>query len=898
MPKIVITEVDNTSPGIIDESTDVVYIPGFVNLDKDSNGNYFNDNLYKKDSQGNIVYDEQGKPEYIGIKPNEPTLFTSISEFESLCGVQPAYFSEDQTYDSLVGDTPNADGSMPGFSSDAIPYHGIMFSGPVAEGKVGQADPAYVMAKELLSAGLNVLYERVNADDYTETFSQQQEQPSDWEEYYYKYEIASECLVDVTDTTVPTMFTKQNGEVYNPELTYYTRGTIIDPQEYEPGRIINTIAFVPVGQDRQEGPEYVTVSYDPVTSIISQPVGDSVPEYFVLTSQLPEVEQVKYFTKNTIEFSQYIPKYEANKYYALQNGVYLQLSSSTPPTDWGQGTYYENKGSAEQPDYEQVQFVLSVSPQYTANTYYKPTLLTDAQPGDWGTATYYEKVSGVYKEVAEETPYKANKFYKLEQVTQSAVPDDWKPAEGQYCEPVESTEPVEYKDVTITLDYLPKFEEFNETTVLVYDSENNCYNTVTTKPDNWGIADFYTSTQVSLQTLEVTSAPQPDPENRITYYEGTMYLPHSWITGYKQGVQSSIIYNPVQSVITSTGTESAPVWDNKATYRLLDNGINIANMYKCLQSVYAITDTGLSDKGNYSIKYLTSGGYPVYEYNQNSIVTQMMALCQERGDCVAFIDHTDNPHRNQNIDQPGSLYYTVKNDLTFQTGGEFATMFTPWATYTRTTTDLDDQLRTAEGYKPTIRMPGSYAYFLGLGDSIQTNPNWLAIAGVARGLVRNLASGGMTTNIPNGAADKMTPRDALSVNPITNIKPYGYTIWGNRTLKNNATEGNLTATSFLATRNLVSDIKKEVYRVCRKLTFEQNTDVLWVNFKSEMTPLLDRMLHGYGISNYKLQKDVNHPRFNERATLCVKIIISPVDAVEDFYVSIILEDNDNVTVTE
>ena len=32
MPKIVITEVDNTSPGVLSESTDVVYIPGFVNL--------------------------------------------------------------------------------------------------------------------------------------------------------------------------------------------------------------------------------------------------------------------------------------------------------------------------------------------------------------------------------------------------------------------------------------------------------------------------------------------------------------------------------------------------------------------------------------------------------------------------------------------------------------------------------------------------------------------------------------------------------------------------------------------------------------------------------------------------------------------------------------------------
>ena len=32
MPKIVITEIDETTPGVFAESTDVVYIPGFVNL--------------------------------------------------------------------------------------------------------------------------------------------------------------------------------------------------------------------------------------------------------------------------------------------------------------------------------------------------------------------------------------------------------------------------------------------------------------------------------------------------------------------------------------------------------------------------------------------------------------------------------------------------------------------------------------------------------------------------------------------------------------------------------------------------------------------------------------------------------------------------------------------------
>lgn len=882
MPKIVITEQDLTSPGVIDESTDVVYIPGFVNLDRSINSN---------------LYEDNGDGDYIGIQPNKPTLFSSISEFEAMCGVQPAYFSEDQTYASLVGTTPNADGSMPGFSSDAIPYHGVMFYGPRGDQQYGQADPSYVMAKEILSAGLSVLYERVNADDYTETFVNQSNAPEDWESNYQNYQIANSVLIDVTDTTVPTMFTKQNGEIYNPELTYYTRGTAADPEDA--GNPL-TIAFIPVNESRQEGAYYQEVSTslnDEGQDIISDAVTGSVPEYFVLTSSLSKeqleqqnIEVINYYTKTQISFTTYEPVYEANTYYVLQNGQYIQLTSTTPPTDWGVGEYYSDTEGTR------VQFVYQCTPAYVDSQFYKFNVVTGEQPEDWESGTYYKRSGSVgsyiYEQKTAEDEYSEGTYYKLEQVS-GPQPSDWGTSD-EYCSQVPESDPATYQQVTFSPSYIPTFSTASsQGTVIRFDADNNFYTEVTSEPSDWGTAQFYVR---STEPVSPLSLPQP-PDPETLYYTGTYYIPHSWVVGYSQGVQTSIEYVDVQGVQTSGGFV-APVWNAKATYRLPNDGINIANMYNSLQSLYAITDTGLSDKGNYSIKYLTSGGYPVYEYSQNALVTQMMNLCVERGDCVAFIDHTDNPYRNQNIDQPGSLYYTVKNDLTFQTNGEFATMFTPWATYNRTTTDLDEQLRTADGYDPTIRMPASFAYFLGLGDSVITNPNWLAIAGVARGLVQNLSSGGMTTNIPNGAADKMSPRDGIAINPITNIRPYGYTIWGNRTLKNNATQGNLTATSFLNIRNLVSDIKKEVYRVCRKLTFEQNSDVLWANFKSELTPLLDRMLHGYGISNYKLQKDVEHPRYNERATLCVKIIISPVEAVEDFYVSIVMQDDEDVDISE
>ena len=314
-------------------------------------------------------------------------------------------------------------------------------------------------------------------------------------------------------------------------------------------------------------------------------------------------------------------------------------------------------------------------------------------------------------------------------------------------------------------------------------------------------------------------------------------------------------------------------------------------MYSTLPSVFSTGNVeGIIDRGNYSVKYITSGGYPVFEYDNNNLANAMMNFAENRGDCVAIIDHTKYPTRMLDPNQDASVYKAIQSAAF--TNGDFGTMFTPWATYSRTTTDSSDE----EGYKSetSFDAPASFAYLTSLADSIKTNANWLAVAGAARGKVLNLSTGGMLTLIPNGVADAMQPRsNATAVNAITNISPYGHTIWGNRTLKKN--EHNLVATSFLNIRNLVSDVKKTCYRTARGLTFEQDTDVLWINFKSEISKLLDRMKSGYGISGYKIIRDNTHEKAPEKATLCAKVILYPTYAVEDFYITIVLKD-DEVTV--
>lgn len=596
--------------------------------------------------------------------------------------------------------------------------------------------------------------------------------------------------------------------------------------------------------------------------------GDSDPSYIMAKEYLNAGLNVIYERVNSKEELQRLSKapkdWNTNytKYYTEVYEVYKSLSEFNVAPLWYEkvtpgtkirGTYYKATRDSYDP-YEVSGFEKVM--------YYTPT---EAEDGMYQKiADFYFKVDITKEELSPE--YESDSIYEIALDGKEKGDTEWKP--NTYWRKMNGTKTYISKEQWIQL----------SSTTKIYEDTYVCF----TSGDG-EMFDYNTAMGINSYIFEALYS-NDHRGGDIVYGEDSFA---SWLVYYKNLYMK--LYNqmsliPEQASVPSFNDFGGGVY----TY---GDGINIKNMYNALEGVYNSSDLdGLSDKGNYSIKYLTSGGYPVYEYNNNSIVSKMIDLAVKRGDCVAFIDHTDHSDRDDNIDHRGSVYATVSNDQIFRANGDFATMFTPWASYNRVTVDRDDEGDIIKS--SSVRMPASYAYFTALGDSIRTNANWLAIAGSARGVVPNLSSNGMTTNIPNGAADKMQPRDGVAVNAITNIKPYGYTIWGNRTLKNNGEKGNLTATSFLNIRNLISDVKKVTYRVARQLTFEQNNEILWINFKSLIAPTLDRMLSGYGISGYKIIRDTAHEKASEKATVCAKIILYPVYAVEDFYITVVLKDDE------
>ena len=378
-----------------------------------------------------------------------------------------------------------------------------------------------------------------------------------------------------------------------------------------------------------------------------------------------------------------------------------------------------------------------------------------------------------------------------------------------------------------------------------------------------------------------------------------------------------------------------PVYYDNVVKREADGShgaITVESMYEHIGNEFA----KLQDPNQFNVKYITSGGYPTFEYtggntsqSQFNLSASMMKVATQggispnkpakdevvnvgRGDVIAFIDHTNNPQRalsgngsvwqslsGDNLAEPTTSDTAIKywennavvdNALQYTSYGA---MFTPWFKYTTKYTDnyVQSGNKKVSTGKFVIKMPASFAYLMDLANSIKQFPSWLAIAGVNRGQVMNYTGRTTSEVLTNKIAQNYQYRqDTTSMNPITEIRPYGQCIWGNRTLKPH--EDGLTATCFLNIRNLVCDVKKTVYRAAKRCLFEQDTEVLWINFKSQITPILDQMVTGQGISAYKIQRVPT----KEKAKMEAKVILYPIYAIEDIEVTVVMKDEE-VSVT-
>ena len=278
----------------------------------------------------------------------------------------------------------------------------------------------------------------------------------------------------------------------------------------------------------------------------------------------------------------------------------------------------------------------------------------------------------------------------------------------------------------------------------------------------------------------------------------------------------------------------------------------------------------LANKNLYNIKFITYGGY--------KSGTAAGKTASDRGDCLALID------LEEGLDYKGLESKLKKSDDSSSSssalsGNKYSAVFFPWCHF---------ELENTKGTGNYL-LPGSVAYLLAYGVSVQNNDNWMAASGVSRGAVPNLVApefelteGQM--HFLQGDDDKVSP--SAYVNPIMMVGSYGYRIWGNRTM--DVDSGIDSYFKFLNIRMLLCDIKKTLYLASIRNTFEPNDDVTWINFKAMCAGLLDRMTSGRGLRWYRWKKEKSDKKAQIKATLT----ISPIEAVEYFDLLVYLTDEE------
>jgi hypothetical protein len=275
------------------------------------------------------------------------------------------------------------------------------------------------------------------------------------------------------------------------------------------------------------------------------------------------------------------------------------------------------------------------------------------------------------------------------------------------------------------------------------------------------------------------------------------------------------------------------------------------------------------------------------------------AVNSGRGDCIALIEIDESKYISGEGRPENRIITAIQSMADINAdNGKYCACTVPSVVYNMA---ADDR------FGGNRKFPGAFHYLACFDNSLGLGfAEWYAAAGYTRG-VSSYTIDHTSVKLGEIAVNALEPRNIkdqekqpkFAVNVIANFRGSHY-LWGNRTCHplGEAAGGNdLVASHFLNIRQLCTTIKKQLYVSCRRFTFDPNSDVLWINFKNSITPMLDRMKADQGVRDYKIEKVYT----DKKATLKARIRIVPIEAVEDFLLEVSLEDSlgeTAVTVTE
>ena len=245
--------------------------------------------------------------------------------------------------------------------------------------------------------------------------------------------------------------------------------------------------------------------------------------------------------------------------------------------------------------------------------------------------------------------------------------------------------------------------------------------------------------------------------------------------------------------------------------------------------------------------------------SEASVVTAMLALAENRGDCLYLVDPPKGLTRDGVVNWHnggGDYQHSAFNS-------SYGALYYDWVTIY----DPVNKVRVA--VPPSVVVGATFAY------SDRTTEVWYAPAGLNRGLVR-------------GVLDSITPlskpdanylySDGNHINSIYDDPQVGLVLWGQKTLS----RAN-TALDRVNVRRLLNYLKRVVVAACNYLTFEPNDRVTWNSFEMKILPILRNIKNKRGIYEFRVVKGetiVTAEDIDNYIMPCM-IMIRPTKAAEE-----------------
>jgi len=304
-----------------------------------------------------------------------------------------------------------------------------------------------------------------------------------------------------------------------------------------------------------------------------------------------------------------------------------------------------------------------------------------------------------------------------------------------------------------------------------------------------------------------------------------------------------------QEPFRNTGTKSKTEKTSYAYYsikRAVDSVSDPEVIEMNIATMPGITNTGLTD--------------------------HLMGTCESRADALAIIDldggytpASENDDTEAERSQSG-VDEVVSNIRDRGLNTSYGCAYYPWVQIRDRTTNFP------------LNVPPSVVALGTMASSQESTAVWFAPAGFNRGGLSEGSAGIAVTDVK----DKLTAkkRDKLyehNINPIASFPSEGIVIFGQKTLQSTP-----SALDRINVRRLLIFLKKGISNIASRILFDQNVQVTWDRFTSQVNPYLDSVKSGLGLTDYKvlLDETTTTPDLIDRNILYAKIFLKPARAIE------------------